>query len=111
MAWFDTPASGTRVGKKFATSGWAFKDGVGLKRVEVLLDGKTVAEAAYALPSPGTASFWRISTDPNHPNVGFTAQIDATDMAPGRHWLGLRLHGRDGSVEEWEEQPIEIGAD
>jgi hypothetical protein len=27
----------------------------------------------------------------------------------GRHWLGLRLHGRDGSVEDWAEQPIDIG--
>lgn len=111
MAWFDAPAGGGRVGKTFAVSGWAFKDGVGLKRVEVLLDGKTVAQADYGLPSPGTAAYWRISTDPNHPNVGFSAQVDASTAAPGRHWLGLRLHGRDGSVEEWEEQPVEIGAD
>jgi hypothetical protein len=111
MAWFDLPVSGARVGKTFAASGWAFKDGVGLKRVEVLLDGKTVAEPVYGLPSPGTASFWRISTDPNHPKVGFSAQVDAAAVAPGRHWLGLRLHGVDGSVEEWEEQPVEISAD
>lgn len=111
MAWFDVPASGARIGKTFTASGWAFKDGVGLKRVEVLLDGKTVAEAAYGLSSPGTASFWRISTDPSHPNVGFSARINAATTKPGRHWLGLRLHGRDGSVETWEEQPVEIGVD
>jgi 4-amino-4-deoxy-L-arabinose transferase-like glycosyltransferase len=111
MAWLDVPASGAQVAKTFVASGWAFKDGVGLKRLEVLLDGKTVANATYGLASPGTASFWRISTDPNHPNVGFSARIDAATVAPGRHWLGLRLHGRDGSVEEWEEQPIEIGTD
>jgi hypothetical protein len=29
-------------------------------------------------------------------------------MTAGRQWLGLRLHGRDGSVEDWAEQPIEI---
>jgi 4-amino-4-deoxy-L-arabinose transferase-like glycosyltransferase len=111
MAWFDQPVSGAQVGGTFTASGWAFKDGVGLKRVEVLLDGKTITEAAYGSPSPGTANFWRISTDPHHPHVGFSAQVDARAVAPGRHWLGLRLHGVDGSVEEWEEQPVEIGAD
>src|SRR5687767_15771313 len=54
-----------------------FRSGVGLKRVEVLLDGKTVGEASYGQPSPGTATFWRISTDPNHPKVGFSAHINA----------------------------------
>ena len=108
MAWFDTPVSGAGVGRTFEAAGWAFKDGVGLKRVEVLLDGKPVATARYGLPSPGTAAYWRISTDPNHPNVGFRARIDAAALIPGRHWLGLRLHGRDGSVEDWSEQPVEI---
>ena len=108
MAWFDTPVSGANVGGAFEVAGWAFKDGVGLARIEVLLDGKPVATARYGLPSPGTAAYWRISTDPNHPNVGFRARIDAAALTPGRHWLGLRLHGRDGSVEDWSEQPVDI---
>jgi hypothetical protein len=108
MAWFDVPASGARVGARFDVSGWAFKDGVGLERVEVLLDGRPVVEAQYGLHSPGTAVYWKISTDPNHPRVGFRARVDASRLAPGRHWLGLRLHGRDGSVETWSEQPVEI---
>jgi 4-amino-4-deoxy-L-arabinose transferase-like glycosyltransferase len=108
MAWYDTPISGASVGRTFEVAGWAFKDGVGLERVEVLLDGKPVATARYGLPSPGTAAYWRISTDPNHPKVGFRASIDAAGFTPGRHWLGLRLHGRDGSVEDWSEQPVEI---
>ena len=31
--------------------------------------------------------------------------------ARGVHWLGLRLHGRDGSVEDWPEQRIVVEAD
>ena len=89
-------------------SGWAFKDGVGLKGVDILVDGKEVANARYGLSSPGTAAFWKISTDPNHPDVGFAAEVDLASIAPGRHWLGLRLHGSDGSVEDWSEQPIEV---
>lgn len=108
MAWIDAPLSGAAVGRRFDLSGWAFKDGVGLSRVEVLLDGRVVAEADYGAESPGVARFWRISTDPQHPRVGFEASIDAGDIAAGTHWLGLRLHGRDGSVEDWSEQPVRI---
>ena len=108
MAWIDAPASGAVVGRSFEVAGWAFKDGVGLSGVEVLLDGKPVAKAEYGLSSPGTAVYWEISTDPQHPDVGFRAQVDVGEVAPGRHWLGLRLHGRDGSVEEWAEQPVDI---
>ncbi len=108
MAWIDTPPPAMRVGRTFDVQGWAFKDGVGLERVEVTLDGRVLALADYGSPNPRTAEFWRISTDPNHPRVGFSAQVKAGDVAPGRHWLGLRLHGRDGSVEEWPEQPVRI---
>jgi len=108
MAWIDAPQSGARVGNDFEVAGWAFKDGVGLDRVEITIDGKAVAQAAYGLARPDVAPFWRISTDPGHPDVGFRLRMDATGFAEGRHWLGLRLHGRDGSVEVWREQPFEI---
>jgi len=108
MAWLDAPVSGARVGRSFEVAGWAFKDGVGLSGVDVLLDGKPVARAEYGLSSPGTAVYWKISNDPQHPDVGFRARVDVGNVAPGRHWLGLRLHGRDGSVEEWAEQPVDI---
>jgi 4-amino-4-deoxy-L-arabinose transferase-like glycosyltransferase len=108
MAWIDSPASGATVGRSFDIAGWAFKDGVGLERVEVLLDGEPVADVKYGLDSPGVATYWKISNDPNQPRVGFGGRVDLGDIAPGRHWLGLRLHGADGSVETWSEQPINI---
>jgi 4-amino-4-deoxy-L-arabinose transferase-like glycosyltransferase len=108
MAWFDEPVADATVGRTFDVSGWAFKDGVGLSGAEVLLDGRVVARGHYGLTSPGTATFWKISTDPQHPKVGFRARIDARKLTSGSHWLGLRLHGRDGSIEDWKEQPITI---
>lgn len=108
MAWIDAPVGSAVVADRFEIVGWAFKDGVGLDRVEATIDGIAVAEADYGLANPDIAPFWRISDDPNHPRVGFKARIDATRFANGRHWLGLRLHGRDGSVEVWREQPIDI---
>jgi len=111
MAWIDAPVGGASVGRRFDMRGWAFKDGVGLEKIEVLLDGRPVAVAKYGEPYEGLSTSWPETNDPRHPDVGFSAQVDlrgATGVKPGRHWLGLRLHGRDGSVEEWSEQPLDI---
>ncbi|MGH8083119.1 MAG: ArnT family glycosyltransferase [Lysobacter sp.] len=114
MAWVDTPAAGQKVARSFAVGGWAFKDGVGLQRVEIMLDGRVVAQADYGREVPGVREFWKLkngdrSNDPQHPKVGFSATVTLDAEPPGRHWLGLRLHGRDGSVEDWAQQPIEVG--
>ncbi|MEO5565092.1 MAG: glycosyltransferase family 39 protein, partial [Luteimonas sp.] len=108
MAWVDVPAMGAQVGREFEVAGWAFKDGVGLSGVEVTLDGKLVARATYGIEMPNVAAYWKISTDPQQPRVGFRAHVDARAFPPGRHWLGLRLHGLDGSIETWSEQPIHL---
>lgn len=106
MAWLDSPASGATVSRQLDIEGWAFKDGVGLEKVEVLLDGQVLDTLDYGLESPGVAAFWGISNDPQHPAVGMRGRVDLRGVTPGSHWLGLRLHGRDGSIEAWPEQPI-----
>jgi 4-amino-4-deoxy-L-arabinose transferase-like glycosyltransferase len=108
MAWIDQPVSDTTVARSFDVAGWAFKDGVGLNQVQVLMDGLPVVAARYGVPDPGVAWFWKISTDPVQPRVGFRARVNVSGVTPGRHWLGLRLHGRDGSVEDWSEQPVTV---
>ncbi len=108
MAWVDRPANDAVVGRSFEVSGWAFKDGVGLKQVDVMLDGIPVARAQYGLDNPGVAWFWKFSNDPQQPRVGFRASVNLGSVPGGRHWLGLRLTGRDGSIEDWSEQPITV---
>ena len=110
MAWIDAPLVGAQVasGTRVDVQGWAFKDGVGLARVDVLLDGRPLAAARYGLPNGGVHAYWTLSNDPQHPNVGFQAGLDTRGLPPGRHWIGLRLTGHDGSVEDWQEQPIDI---
>ncbi|RDY66470.1 ArnT family glycosyltransferase [Lysobacter soli] len=111
MAWVDSPVADARVGRRFDVRGWAFKDGVGLSNVEVTLDGKVVGQASYGREFPGLQQVWPVSNDPQHPRVGFDASIqlgEDSGFAPGTHWLGLRLTGRDGSVETWAEQPVEL---
>lgn len=108
LAWIDAPAAGAQVPRVFDVSGWAFKDGAGIARVEITLDGRVVAQADYGQPRPHVAEYWRTSRDPAHPGVGFDARIEAGAFAPGEHWLGLVLHGRDGSVEPWSEQRVHL---
>jgi 4-amino-4-deoxy-L-arabinose transferase-like glycosyltransferase len=106
LAWVDEPLPATKVSGPFVVHGWAFKDGAGLDRVEVLLDGRSLGDAEYGASMPGVRDFWKISTDPDQPRVGFRMSVDASKLTPGRYWLGLRLHGRDGSIEDWPEQRL-----
>ncbi len=111
MAWIDTPAAGDTVARLFTLQGWAFKDGVGLARVEVLVNGHSVADADYGIARAEVPGFWAKwrdggSTDPQQPKVGFRAQINLGTRIPGSYGLTLRLHGRDGSVEDWPEQTV-----
>ncbi|PKL96978.1 MAG: hypothetical protein CVV17_12965 [Gammaproteobacteria bacterium HGW-Gammaproteobacteria-7] len=108
LAWIDQPPASSTVAGTVAVRGWAFKDGAGIASVDVLIDGRRVARARYGLPMPHVGEFWAISTDPAHPNVGFSARIDAATLEPGRRWLSIRIHGRDGSVEPMPAQSIRV---
>jgi hypothetical protein len=107
LAWIDAPQPGGTLPTRFEVRGWAFKEGAGLSRVDVTLDGAVVAEATYGSKFD-VGEFFPGSTDPNLPHIGFQARIDLPDSQAGRRWLGLRLHGSDGSVEEWPQQPVRI---
>jgi hypothetical protein len=106
LAWIDAPVAGAHVGRSFDVSGWAFKDGAGIARVDITLDGNVAAQARYGEPRPHVAVYWRNSNDPAHPDVGFTARLEG--VPPGEYWLGLVLHGKDGSIERWPQQRVRI---
>lgn len=113
MAWIDAPEAGAVVPRRFVLQGWAFKDGAGLSKVDVMIDGEVATAAEYGLPRPEVVGFWSKwrdggSTDPQQPRVGFRVQVDLGARAPGKYRIGLRLHGRDGSVEDWPERTVEL---
>lgn len=109
MAWVDAPLQDAVVGERMDVRGWAFKDGVGVARVELLIDGRPVGDAVYGRAYDITSA-WKISTDPQHPHVAFDATLDTRQLSPGRHWLGLTVYGKDGSVEQWQEQSFTVPA-
>lgn len=110
IAHVSQPAPGARVPPRFEVTGWAIKDVVGVRGVTVTLDGRPVARARHGLRDEWPARFYRGRLrDPGQPAVGFRAEVDVSGVAPGRHWLGLWIHGGDGSLEPWAEQPIVIG--
>ena len=108
LAYIDSPAPQSRMRGRFEVSGWAFKEGVGLSKVEILIDGKPTVDARYGAAMPNVTDYWKGSTDPQHPRVGFSASVDGSAFKAGSHWLRLRLHGNDGSVEDWPEQRLQI---
>ena len=107
LAWIDSPRPGDGVSGGIDVEGWALKSGAGLARVEVLLDGEPVAQARYGLPRPDVASYWGLPAS-DGAAFGFTAHVAPDGRAPGRAWLGLRLHGTDGSVEDWPAIPVQL---
>jgi 4-amino-4-deoxy-L-arabinose transferase-like glycosyltransferase len=107
VANIDAPVIGARVPRRFAVSGWAVKDAAGVSKVEVTLDGRVVAQAEDAGANEWLQGFLKHgSRDPRMPRVQFTAEVDAAGWDAGHHWLGLRITGGDGSVEQWAEQKV-----
>jgi hypothetical protein len=104
----DSPAPDATLAGSFDVVGWAFKDDVGIARVDILIDDRLVAVARYGTPAPHVAGYWKISGDRHHPDVGFVGRVDPSGIPPGPHWLALRLHGVDGSTEPWPPQRVII---
>ncbi len=107
LAWLETPAPDAAAGGRVELSGWALKQGVGVDRVQVTLDGRVVAQAQYGQPRPDVLDYWGLPKDADD-GAGFRAQLDLGGHRGGDAWLGLVVHGRDGSVEALPEQRLRI---
>ncbi|HLS84043.1 MAG TPA: glycosyltransferase family 39 protein [Arenimonas sp.] len=100
MADIEMPPPRRRLRGPFELSGWAIKPGAGVARVEVLLDGQVRAVADYGQPRPDVLNYWGLLEAGADTAVGLRARVDPGGHPAGPAWLSLRVHGRDGSVEE-----------
>ena len=106
LAWVDAPLPG---GELAGTDviGWALKPGGGVARIDVTLDGEVVASTTPTTPRPDVMVFWDLPGEDDR--VGFRVSLPPERLPPGSHWLGLVLHGHDGSVEAWPAQRVRVG--
>lgn len=98
LAYLDEPGEAAQLPRRFALRGWAIRDGEGLARVEVLLDGMPVAEARADIAVPGVRAQWPGSDDPRHPHVGIAADVEVPPSLHGELQISLRLIGVDGKA-------------
>ncbi len=108
IAFMRSPLPDAAVSGALDVTGWAFQDGVGVARVEILLDGRSAAVARYGIDDAGVRSQMPESDDPQQPRVGFTAHLDLSAEAAGEHALALRVTGRDGHVRVLENRRIRV---
>jgi hypothetical protein len=108
LAWLESPAVDAVVGGSLEINGWALKEGAGVQRVLVTLDGRVVGEADYGQRRPDVLEYWGMAAGDD--GVGFRVRIDVSSHPGGDAWLGLVVQGRDGSEEAWPEQRIRIRA-
>lgn len=73
----------------------AAADPAGVRRVEVLVDGRVVAQARIGLDPPGGRVDAVLAYDPAYPRVQFDFQLPS-GLSPGAHRLSLRAHTCDG---------------
>ena len=93
---------GTRLTGVAELKGWAFNNTAPVERVDLLLDRKPVAVAAYGQPwSPLLRSeFWEGGvSSPDAPNVGFRVHWNTAGFAKGRHELALQVTTRTGRID------------
>lgn len=107
LAWVRAPGPDAVVSGPVDVAGWASQDGVGVAKVEVLIDGRDAAVAKYGIEDVEVRSQWPDSDDPRQPDVGFEARLDP--VSPGRHLLALRVTGNDGRVRVLESRTIRVG--
>lgn len=90
----DLPFDGARWSGSGAVAGWAVDD-VGVREVEVFLDGASAGRAAYGGARPDVAADY--PGLPDGEDVGFGVEVDASGLAPGEHALTVALRDAAGN--------------
>ncbi len=75
-------------------SGWAVHSGLPVTAVSITIDGVPYGSAAYGTSRSDVCALY---PGPSCPNVGWTFQLDTTQLAEGPHTLGATEIASDGS--------------
>ncbi len=81
--WFDFPQEGDVLEGSALFAGWVFNEGVGVREVNLLIDGIKISQVEYGLPRPDVADLLEVESDPNRPNLGFSYWLDTNRLGNG----------------------------
>lgn len=101
----DEPGVDPNVSGTSLVHGWAL-DQDGVARVELLVDGEPLADAAYGHQRPDVDAAF-----PGYPdgaNCGFSFELDAARLAAGEHLLSVRVHSQSGHAHDGPVRPIVV---
>jgi hypothetical protein len=90
----DTPSKDQTIKGKFDVSGW-FLDGIGVSKIEVLVDGSVVGEATYGVSRPDVQA-----TYPQYNVVhgGFKYSLDSSNLPEGPHYITVKAYNSIGEA-------------
>ena len=95
------PRYGRKVRGMVPINGWATDDDFGIKKVEILVDGKVVGLARYGWRDPRVIKLLSASRDPNYPRVGYLYKWDSAGVGNGLHRISIRTHSANGKVRKF----------
>ena len=95
------PKRGARLKGTIDIRGWVLDEDAGIKRVEILLDGKAIGRAAYGNPVSDIGWLIPGSTDPNFPKVGYSFPWNTAMIGNGAHHVAIRAYSTDGKMRDF----------
>jgi N-acetylmuramoyl-L-alanine amidase len=90
----DKPSSGSTLTGTQKVYGW-FLDESGVAKIEILVDGTLVGQAAYGDSRPDVEKFY---PGFNNGSAGFHYNLDTTKFPDGEHTLTIKETGKNGQV-------------
>jgi hypothetical protein len=90
----NQPNSGNSYLGTVQFNGWAVHSSLQVTAVSITIDGVPYGAASYGTPR---ADVCAVYPGPNCPNIGWTFQLDTTQLADGQHTLGATEIASDGS--------------
>jgi 4-amino-4-deoxy-L-arabinose transferase-like glycosyltransferase len=82
----------------YKVDGWAFNDATGVSLVEIFIDGTPIKTARYGSIQLAAQKRFPTSSDQNHPNVGFSAQLKLDHLSSGKHEISAKVTSYGGNI-------------
>ncbi len=109
-AYLARPNRGSTVKGKRYVYGWAAGVGVGVKAVDLLVDGRVVLRLTYGggidFNQPGVYRVKPGLDDPNYPRIAFGGTWDSGTVPEGPHQVAIRIYHDDGTQRDFGERSI-----